>query len=279
MRSENISFRQARSGKWIVFDKLPPYQGSTGYRTGHQYARFDTEAEAVEYMAELKADLDRKEAEIERMLRQPLPATPAQVDPFNHPAFWMIGGTAEELNDHHDWWSAVFVRGLSVENIEGTPKMRIQREYPYRNFAHASVVVDEGCGSPYKFGRLLRQMIEDDSEIVWRFNPTNVYFAFSYRTGKAAFYDPAKRDHIPEYVVDGEIDWFKAADSLAMPDDLITQADAARLAGVSTQAIHNATRDGRLVGYPNPNPEYERQGVTLVSRAAVDSIKWNPPKK
>lgn len=96
---------------------------------------------------------------------------------------------------------------------------------------------------------------------------------------RVAYYDPAKRDHIPEYVVDGEIDWFKAVDSLTVPGDLITQADAARLAGVSTQAIHNATRNGRLVGYPNPNPEYERQGVTLVSQTAVEKIEWKLPKK
>lgn len=263
MRSENISYRQARSGKWIVFEKLSPYQGSTGYRTGHQYARFDTEAEAVEYMTELKADLERKEVEIERMLRQPLPATPQQVDPFNHPAFWFI-----DVDERKEAVERAAIREML------TPEQLAIRPLWYREWGNTEVIVYDGYESPYQFGKLLRQLMENDSAIIFRYNPRNIYFAMATASCRVAYYDPAKRDHIPEYVVDGEIDWFKAVDSLAVPNDLITQAEAARRVGVSTQAIHNATRDGRLTGYPNPDAEYERQGVTLVSQAAVENIEW-----
>ena len=267
-QSKNIDYRQARSGKWIVFEKLPPFEpNGVGYRTGHQYARFDTEPEAIEYMAELKADLDRKEAEIERMLRQPLPATPAQVDPFDHPAFWFI-----DVDDRKEAVEIAAIREMLTPEQLAEPMC-------HREWANTEIIVYDGYESPYQFGRLLRQLMKNDSAVIFRYNPRGIYFAMATASRRVAYYDPAKRDHIPEYIVDGEIDWFKAVDSIAVPDDLITQADAARLAGVSTQAIHNATRNGRLVGYPNPNPEYERQGVTLVSQAAVENIEWRKNDK
>ena len=47
--------------------------------------------------------------------------------------------------------------------------------------------------------------------------------------------------------------------------DLMTQAEAARRLGVSTQAIHNATRDGRLQTFDNEDAANPRQGAKLVS--------------
>jgi hypothetical protein len=61
---------------------------------------------------------------------------------------------------------------------------------------------------------------------------------------------------------DDQIEWFV--------DDLITQAEAAEIVNVTTQAIHNAIRDGRLRGYKNPNAKRKRQGATLVSRSEVE---------
>lgn len=55
-------------------------------------------------------------------------------------------------------------------------------------------------------------------------------------------------------------------------DELITQAEAANLRGVTVQAINNAIRDGRLQSYVDPNSSGERQGRTLVSRSAVESM-------
>lgn len=59
-----------------------------------------------------------------------------------------------------------------------------------------------------------------------------------------------------------------------VPDDLITQAQAAQLGAPSVQAINNAIRDGRLRGYPNYDTKYQRQGATLVSELAVRNL-WD----
>lgn len=62
-------------------------------------------------------------------------------------------------------------------------------------------------------------------------------------------------------------------DGAIVPDDLITQAEAARITGApSIQAINNAIKDGRLHGYKNPQAPGRRQGATLVSEAAVRKI-------
>lgn len=52
-------------------------------------------------------------------------------------------------------------------------------------------------------------------------------------------------------------------------DDLITQAEAARIAGITTQAVHNATRDGRLDTYADDSATNPRHGGRLVSRQQV----------
>jgi hypothetical protein len=54
-------------------------------------------------------------------------------------------------------------------------------------------------------------------------------------------------------------------------DQLITQAEAAKIKGVTTQAISNAVREGRLIGYIDPDAP-ERQGRTLVSKADVENM-------
>ncbi len=55
-------------------------------------------------------------------------------------------------------------------------------------------------------------------------------------------------------------------------DELITQAEAGRLLGKSTQAVNNDIRSGRLTGYHNPNAVYKRQGKILVSRQEVGAM-------
>ena len=56
------------------------------------------------------------------------------------------------------------------------------------------------------------------------------------------------------------------------PLNLITQAEAGRRAGISTQAINQAIRDGRLTGYKNANAAAKRQGATLVDEAQVREV-------
>lgn len=61
---------------------------------------------------------------------------------------------------------------------------------------------------------------------------------------------------------DDQVTWFM--------DDLITQAEAAKIAGFEkVQHINNAIQTGRLRGYKNLNPKYQRQGATLVSEREV----------
>lgn len=54
-------------------------------------------------------------------------------------------------------------------------------------------------------------------------------------------------------------------------DELITQAEAAEIKGVSIAAIGEAIKKGKLRGYKNPDAP-ERQGRTLVSRKDVEKM-------
>lgn len=62
---------------------------------------------------------------------------------------------------------------------------------------------------------------------------------------------------------DDQVIWFV--------DDLITQAEAAQLRGVTTQAIHQAIKDGRLRSYINSDAP-KHQGRTLISRKDVEAM-------
>jgi hypothetical protein len=53
--------------------------------------------------------------------------------------------------------------------------------------------------------------------------------------------------------------------------ELITVAEAARLRGVTTQAISNAVREGRVTRYVDPDAP-QHQGRTLVSRSQVEAM-------
>ena len=52
----------------------------------------------------------------------------------------------------------------------------------------------------------------------------------------------------------------------------VTQAEAARLAGITTQAVHNATRNGRLETYANDDATNPRHGGKLVSRQQMQAV-------
>lgn len=57
-------------------------------------------------------------------------------------------------------------------------------------------------------------------------------------------------------------------------DELITQAEAAKIKGVGIQNINQAIQMGRLRSFKNPNAN-ERQGRTLVSRRDVEKLELN----
>jgi len=107
--------------------------------------------------------------------------------PINHPAFWTIEAQPGDDATPAGFAGAVMTRGLGASS--------------HREWAHTEIVVDEGYESPYRFGRLLRQLVGDDNAIIFRYThstgsgqaPTRIYFTLSNHTGRAAFYDPAKR--------------------------------------------------------------------------------------
>jgi hypothetical protein len=253
-----IITRQTKSGDWLVQNEHQRPDGT--WHSGRQLARFSDEHEALGYADEARVYRADVEAKYRMALIAPLPATPA-VDPFDHPAFWMI-----EVNDDDRMADATIREVLTPEQL-AVPDW-------HRQWAATEVVVDEGYGSPYLFGKMLREMVDDVNAVIFRYNPRRIYFAISNRTGKASFYAPDRREHAPELPVDpGEIDWFEAVDALtAPPTDLITQAQAVELGAPSVQAVNNAIRAGRLTGYDNADAVHQRQGKTLVSRAAVERL-------
>lgn len=64
---------------------------------------------------------------------------------------------------------------------------------------------------------------------------------------------------------DDQVNWFVG--------DLITQAAAADIAGVSISAVGEAVKKGRLRGYKNPNGKRRQAGI-LVSEAEVRG-RWS----
>jgi hypothetical protein len=61
-----------------------------------------------------------------------------------------------------------------------------------------------------------------------------------------------------------------------LPDDLITQAQAAERFDITIQTINQAIQVGRIKGYKNPDATASRQGATLVSEAEVKKL-WHQP--
>lgn len=61
----------------------------------------------------------------------------------------------------------------------------------------------------------------------------------------------------------------------ALPDDLITQSEAAAIANVTPQAINNAIRERRLRAYSSPDAVSHRPGARQVSEADVREL-WPP---
>jgi len=252
---ETVSVRQTQKGDWLVYEHIE----TAPVKTRNQYGRFPTEEEAEKYADEMRAFFRDMKTTISNAVAQlPHPTIPSRDESHSDEMFWTI-----ETDDHYGFAEEVMVKGLGAEDG--------------RQWAYTEMIVDEGYGCPYDFGQRLRDMLEDESAIIFRYNPKRIYFAMTMH--RAAFYDPSKRDreHIPETTLPltatGDIDWFSAVDALKTPpDDLITQAEASAIAERSPSAIHNAIRDGRLIGYPNPDAKNPRHGGTLVSRAQVQMV-------
>lgn len=261
-----IITRQTKRGDWMVQEELQRPDGT--WHFGRQLARFSDENEALGYADEVRYYQSKIDANIKAYLTSQPPAMTSKTDPFDHPAFWMIE-EASESEYHHLGFAAQVIREvLSPEQLS--------RPDWHRLWAGTEVIVDEGYGSPYQFGRLLRQMVNDDAAVIFRYNPTGIYFSMSNNTGKAAYYDPSKREGGPEIQFGGEIDWFVAVDHLAAPpDDLITQAQAAARHNISTSAVSNAIRDSRLRGYRQGDAVAHRPGGVMVSQADTDLV-WGP---
>lgn len=70
----------------------------------------------------------------------------------------------------------------------------------------------------------------------------------------------------------GENQDLESALRSALPDDLITQTEAAQIAHITPQAINNAIRARRLRAYATLNSVAHRPGDRMVSRADVESL-------
>lgn len=192
--SNRIAVRQTRKGDWLVYETVH------GWKTGQQFARFEEQGEAEQYAAELRADLRRKEKEIEVMINRPRPTVETSIA-ADHPSFWTITGTPLKYPEHGDWLNRPFLNQIAAELDEPDYHMM---------FINSEMVVTPDYGSPYRFGRHLRDLVGDENAGVMRHTPSNIYYTWHNET--AAFYDPAKRsaDETPFQ----RDDWYSAVDGL-----------------------------------------------------------------
>lgn len=133
--------------------------------------------------------------------------TKVQISPNNHPAFSLMKITDEE--DRHGGWlefmDRVFRSLGATDHRDG--------------FANCTDVVVRG-ESPYRFGRILQDMVGQFDGYIVRYEPGNIYLCITDGSRKVALYDPSKRapDEIPGGVAiehaPSDNPWFVAADHL-----------------------------------------------------------------
>ena len=93
----------------------------------------------------------------------------------------------------------------------------------YTPWQTTTEVVQEGYESPYYFGRLMRQYLDDDGAYIMCYSPTNVYIAFNGGTDdstRAVLFNPMLRDEEEKVVIparanghvtgQADIDWYSA---------------------------------------------------------------------
>ena len=251
MKEYFIEYRQTKKGDWLVLR-----EGGWG---STQLARFSTETEAMIYAEELEAD-EKRQARLARIF---IPAQEEDVNPWDHPAFWLMeeSGKAKELVS--GFYGEILL-SLSAPDTKEVDAWKL---------GAVEEIVPEGYESPYRFGRLMRNMLGDDSATIWRYNPRNIYFAV--RENQAVLYDPSKRKTQPEISLrpKDDMDWFEAVDFMnTPPDDLITIAEAAKIAGVTIQAITNRIANGSIRHWYNAEAPGSRQGARLVSKSEIERI-------
>jgi hypothetical protein len=181
-----VAVRKTRRGDWLVYEDMSG-------NTGRQYARFEEEAVARQYAADLRADLLRQAIAVAEMAVTPIPATAGgdPIDPRVHPAF-------SALRAEHGESYIAFVERV-VQAVGAADRY---------GWGDCEEIVKEGYDSPYRFGRLLRELVDDDGAFICRHNPSGIYICLpSGPVGRAAFYDPSRRETAERPAQD----WFEAA--------------------------------------------------------------------
>lgn len=113
-----------------------------------------------------------------------------------------------------------------------------------------SQVVDEGYESPYVFGRMMRQYLQDEHAVIYRYNPTRVYMAFNGGTDdttRAVLYDPTWRTADEQPITAPPVDWFASVDDLTgltpIEDDTPMRAKEPEPDDPLTYTCENCGRD------------------------------------
>lgn len=244
MENGFISYRQSRHGDWIVVRAVPATLGiglrrvgdpAGGYTTGRIYDRVPTEEEAQETAARLAQERNMTVVTWEY--------------PRPNPQFADLPRKYPTQTSGYESWEDAYADGWVTINPSKTVEHRRGRVIrcvditPGASFGNFGYILAVECAG-------IRYL---ESTTVWAQEGAVNTFCPAFRTGDLVDAIEAARRWIDE--------------------DLITQAEAARLAGISTQAVNNATRDGRLETYSNDEAANPRHGGRLVSRQQVQQ-RW-----
>lgn len=236
-----ISCRQAQRGDWIVCEALPATFGvgvervggpAAGYKTGSIYERGYSSKDEA-WEDAVRLAVARGATVVE--WRHPQPNPQFKDLPRQYPT--QTGG--------YESWEAVSADGW----VTISPSKTIGH---YRGRTIHCVDITPGRSFGYELAIECAGIRYLESTTVWVVDGAVSEFSPAFRSGDL-------------------VDAIEAAHRW-IDEDLITQARAAQLAGITTQAVNNATRDGRLEIYANDEATNPRHGGKLVSRQQVQQV-------
>lgn len=235
-----ISYRQARRGDWIVCQAVPATMDIGMAKVGSPAGGYTTGTiygradteEAAEQMAQSTA-------------REHNGTVVAWEYPRPNPQFADLPRKYPMQTSGYESWQAARADGWVTIN----PSKTIEH---YRGRVIYCADITPGNSSGYELAVTCAGIRYLESTTVWAEDGAVSKFCPAFRAGDLVDAIEAARRWIDE--------------------DLITQAEAAQLAGITTQAVHNATRDGRLETYANDEAANPRHGGKLVSRQQVQQV-------
>lgn len=235
-----VSYRQTRRGDWIVCEALPATMDIGMDKVGSPAGGYTTgevynRADSEEAAEEMAQAIAHERGGVVVAWEHPRPNPQFGDLPRRYPT--QTGGYESWQAAHADGWVTISPH-KTIEHYRGRV-IRCADITPGNSFGYKLAI--ECAGTHYL-----------ESTTVWAEDGTVSEFSPAFRSGDLVDAIEAARRWIDE--------------------DLITQAEAARLAGITTQAVHNATRDGRLETYANDDATNPRHGGKLVSRQQVQAV-------